>query len=1236
MCKPFDVSLWMLLAASTALYAQKSAPAPATGETLTGELPATYPAGQAEVMVAPRGSATQPLLFSFVTDQSGFDTEFTISNTSQDTQGSTPVGGTCSISYYSDGAPVGAQTSASISPGKQLIFTLSQGGGGIGPAGLFQGYVIANCSFPLARGSARVYYVANQAATNSLESAQAIALPRSTPSSQTFLVPYLTNQGGYETGIAIANTTADPFGASGATPTGGACTVNFYGSVATTPVVTPNIPAGTVYAVTLTNLLGISASNPATLAGYAIVQCNFGSVSPFVYLTRNFPSSSAFLLPVPTETLTYPRSSSVQPMLFPAITNANGNDTGVVIANTTSDPTNGLVKQGGTCTLNFYGSNAPAPFVTPNVPTGTVYSTTLSAVAPGFQGYATASCVFPAARGYSFVTPNNLLNALTTSYSEIPEVVSVPRTTGASSLLLTSVTNWSSLNDTNVTISNTSLDSFGTSAGNGSCTISYLGAMSGGGNPPAASVSTVILAGGQLTFSLSKGNPAQGIPAAAGFRGYLIADCGFPLARGISAVSGTPGGVIITASTLPAGTAGTGYSQLLKAVNGVLPYQNWAVTSGSLPSGLMLDASTGLISGRPATSVGSPFNFTVTVQDSPGNVSGARSLAIAVAPAVAPVISGVINSASQVSGTVAPGSLASLYASSMGAGLVASSTVPWPTSLASTTVNVNGQLAPLHFVSSDEINFQVPYGTPTGAAGVTVTYSGTASSSFPITVVPASPGLLTQFDSGPSAIATYPDFTINSSGSPAPAGAVLSVYFTGVGIVNPAVADGASAPASPASNAVASTSATVGGVGATINFIGRATAGEFSLLSGNVGVDVTRIQIPIGLTAGSYPVRVTANGVTSNAAIIYVAGTLTAQSITFAALGNQSLNTSPVTLTASSSSGLAVSFMSTTTSVCTVSGNMLTILAAGGCSIKASQPGNATYAQAPPVVQSFTVMFGDVAPTDYFFKAVNLMAQKGITAGCGSNSYCPEQLVTRSQMAIFMVRAIQGGDSFTSSSTPYFTDVQPSYYAFRWIQRMKELGITGGCAAGLYCPEQLVTRSQMAIFLIRARLGVNLAGAPPTFTYPATAYFADEPDTDSVFPWVQRMKLESITGGCSANAYCPGAVVTRGDMSIFIMRGAFNQLLPAGTPVVSQMAPATLARGAPGTFTITGLNTNFVQGTTQVSPLPGVTIGTVTVNSATSLTVQLTADVNAVAKPYSILAITGSEQAVLPNGLTLQ
>ena len=83
-------------------------------------------------------------------------------------------------------------------------------------------------------------------------------------------------------------------------------------------------------------------------------------------------------------------------------------------------------------------------------------------------------------------------------------------------------------------------------------------------------------------------------------------------------------------------------------------------------------------------------------------------------------------------------------------------------------------------------------------------------------------------------------------------------------------------------------------------------------------------------------------------------GTLSSQTITFNAIAPQKVGT-PLTLSASASSGLPVTFASSTPTVCTVSGDTASFLAAGTCAIVASQAGNATYAAAPSVTQQFAV-----------------------------------------------------------------------------------------------------------------------------------------------------------------------------------------------------------------------------------------------------------------------------------------
>ncbi len=284
------------------------------------------------------------------------------------------------------------------------------------------------------------------------------------------------------------------------------------------------------------------------------------------------------------------------------------------------------------------------------------------------------------------------------------------------------------------------------------------------------------------------------------------------------------------------------------------------------------------------------------------------------------------------------------------------------------------------------------------------------------------------------------------------------------------------------------------------------------------------------------------------------------------------------------------------------------------------------------VTQRFTTeLFSDVLPSAYYFDAVNLLKGAAITSGCSPTTYCPTESVTRAQMAVFIVRSVLGGDNFTYSPTPYFTDVQPTDFGFAWIQKLYELGITTGCSATLYCPADSILRSQMAVFIIRARYGAHTA-----FDYTTTPYFTDVPSNAFAFNYIQRMKEDNITTGCTATTYCPNDVVTRGDMAIFIMRGAFNDLLPPTMAVVSSVSPATMANNTTATLLVTGVNTNFVSGATVVKAVPGLTVNSVTVTGPTTLTVNVTASVPSPAEPLSIWVTDPTEEAVLPNGLVVQ
>ena len=91
-------------------------------------------------------------------------------------------------------------------------------------------------------------------------------------------------------------------------------------------------------------------------------------------------------------------------LLFRRVTNTNGFDTAIAIANTSLDPF-GTTPESGACRLDFFGTNPPAnPPTTPVIPAGAVDTELTSLVAPGFSGYVFAECTFNHAHGITFVS----------------------------------------------------------------------------------------------------------------------------------------------------------------------------------------------------------------------------------------------------------------------------------------------------------------------------------------------------------------------------------------------------------------------------------------------------------------------------------------------------------------------------------------------------------------------------------------------------------------------------------------------------------------------------------------------------------------------------------------------------------------------------------------------------------------------------------------------------------------
>jgi glucose/arabinose dehydrogenase len=121
-------------------------------------------------------------------------------------------------------------------------------------------------------------------------------------------------------------------------------------------------------------------------------------------------------------------------------------------------------------------------------------------------------------------------------------------------------------------------------------------------------------------------------------------------------------------------------------------------------------------------------------------------------------------------------------------------------------------------------------------------------------------------------------------------------------------------------------------------------------------------------------------------------------------------------------------------------------------------------AYTPPACTS--PLFADVPCSNSLAPWINEVARRGITAGCGGGNYCPGTQVSRSQMSVFLLATFQG-PGYTPPACPptSFSDVPAGSSFCPWIKEIAARGITAGCGAGNFCPDSLVTRGQMSVFL---------------------------------------------------------------------------------------------------------------------------------------------------------------------------
>jgi hypothetical protein len=162
--------------------------------------------------------------------------------------------------------------------------------------------------------------------------------------------------------------------------------------------------------------------------------------------------------------------------------------------------------------------------------------------------------------------------------------------------------------------------------------------------------------------------------------------------------------------------------------------------------------------------------------------------------------------------------------------------------------------------------------------------------------------------------------------------------------------------------------------------------------------------------------------------------------------------------------------------------------------------------------------------------AIEAIAAAGITRGCNppiNDRYCPDNSVTRGQMAAFLVRSLELRDRLENP----FSDDDDSIFEAD-IERLAAAGITRGCnppANTRFCPDAAVTRAQMAAFLVRA-MGYSDGAGDDLFSDDDGLIFEAD---------INRLGTAGVTKGCNPPAntrFCPNARVTRAQMASFLVR----------------------------------------------------------------------------------------------------
>jgi len=189
--------------------------------------------------------------------------------------------------------------------------------------------------------------------------------------------------------------------------------------------------------------------------------------------------------------------------------------------------------------------------------------------------------------------------------------------------------------------------------------------------------------------------------------------------------------------------------------------------------------------------------------------------------------------------------------------------------------------------------------------------------------------------------------------------------------------------------------------------------------------------------------------------------------------------------------------------------------------------------------------FPDVLYGTWDFESVEACVENGIVGGYPDGFYHPAMEVTRDQMAVFISRAMAGGDASVPDGppTPSFPDVPNSgttAWCYKYVEYCKAQNVVGGYPDGSYGPSISLDRGQMAVFIARGIAPYAERPDLPSYTPPGTPTFPDVVNSGTtawMYKSVEYVHAAGVVGGYPDGWYHPEIACTRDQMAVFIARG---------------------------------------------------------------------------------------------------